>query len=213
VHESVSLSVNGFLLSSIHQTHTTLFIRTYDLTNEPQSDEQADNEEAVCGFIESLIENNYDEYGEIYIFNVDLTQWQNVQQYKNMARAVSSFQLSVILLSVGVSLALFLYSCYLNHKLRVRIPTHWTPYTHGQENCVDYLDYNESGHSSRLNSGILMMRSRSPAETSTRSGDFTGTLDTTRGDTATTTHFSSMLSQGDTHRAIGSAGSRGSRGY
>jgi hypothetical protein len=127
-----------------------------------------------------LIENNYDEYGEIYIFNVDLTQWQNVQQYKNMARAVSSFQLSVILLSVGVSLALFLYSCYLNHKLRVRINDTWIPYTHGQENRVDYLGYGESGRSSRLDSGILMMRSRSPAETSTRSrdGDFVGTLDT-----------------------------------
>jgi hypothetical protein len=152
-------------------------------THEPQSEEQADNENAVCGFIESLIENNYDEYGEIYIFDVDLTQWQNVQQYKNMARAVSSFQLSVILLSLGVSLALFLYSCYLNHKLRVRIPDTWTPYTPGQENRVDYLGYGESGHTSRHNSGILMMRSRSPAET----------LNTSQGD-ATTTHFDSMMS-------------------
>jgi hypothetical protein len=183
----------------------------YELTKS-QSDEQADNEEAVCGFIESLIENNYDEYGEIYIFDVDLTQWQNVQQYKNMARAVSSFQLSVILLSVGVSLALFLYSCYLNHKLRVRIHDTWTPYTHDQDNMVDYLDYGESGRSSRLNSGILMMRSRSPAETSTRSGDFVGTLDSPQGD-ATTTHFASMMSQGDTQRAVGSAGSRGNRGF
>lgn len=181
-----------------------LFARTVQ-TNGPQSEQQSDNENAVCGYVASLIENNYDEYGEIYIFDVDLTQWQNVQQYKNMARAVSSFQLSVILLSVGVSLALFLYSCYLNHKLRVRVP--WTPYTHGQDNRVDYLDYNEAGRASRLNSGILMMRSRSPAETSTRSGDLTGTHGS-QGDPSST-QFSSMRSQEDTQMALGSAGSRG----
>jgi hypothetical protein len=209
---AVSLVVDFLSFWNIGPLNSQNYVCLYELTNEPQSDEQADNEEAVCGMIESLIENNYDEYGEIYIFEVDLTKWQNVQQYKNMARAVSSFQLSVILLSIGVSLGLFLYSCYLNHKLRVRIPTSWTPYTHGQENRVDYLDYTESGGSSRLNSGILMMRSRSPAETSTRSGDFVGTLDTSQGD-ATTTHFSSMLSQGDTQVAIDPSGSRGSGGY
>jgi hypothetical protein len=141
---------------------------------ELQSEQQADNEKAVCGFLESLIENNYDEYGEIYTNDVNFADWQNVQQYKNMARSVSSLQLSGILFFVVVSLALFLYSCYLNHKLRVRIP--WTPYTHGQDNPVDYLDYGEAGRLSRINSGILMMRSRSPENStrSTRDGDFVG---------------------------------------
>jgi hypothetical protein len=175
-------------LFGISRTHIFCFLKR---TNEPKSQEQADNEDAVCGFVASLIENNYDEYGEIYIFDVDLTQWQNVQQYKNMARAVSPLQLLAILFFIGVSLALFLYSCYLNHKLRVRMP--WTPYTHGQENRVDYLDYGEAGRTSRLNSGILMMRSRSPAETSTRDGDFVGTLGA-QGD-APGTHFASAGSR------------------
>jgi hypothetical protein len=153
-----------------------------------------------------LIENNYDEYGEIYIYAVNFAEWYNFQQYQNLAHSVSPFQLHTILFFIGVSLALFIYSCYLNHKLKARMP--WTPYTHGRENLVDYLDYgyknsaSEAGRLSRLNSGIVMMRSRSPADASTN-GDFVGATMSSQGDAASP-QSRSMLSQGDTQIAAGS---------
>jgi hypothetical protein len=107
------------------------------------------------------VENNYDEKGEIYQYSVNLAEWQNYQQYIDMTRAVSPFQLFAILSSIGLCLGLFLYSWYLNHKLRVRAP--WRPYTPGLAKPDDnHNNYVNASNISRINSGILMMRSRSP---------------------------------------------------
>lgn len=141
----------------------------------------------------SLVENNYDEYGEILIYRVDFSQWQNYQQYINMTRAVSPAQRFFIVFFILTSIGLAVYARYLNRKLSYRAPFSYS------DKQVNYMESYTTG-GSRTNSGILMMRSRSGQHedatmtTGDSQGDTwaTGTL---TGTAATTTVVTAARSQ------------------
>lgn len=93
-------------------------------------------------------------------FDIDLAQWQNYQQYLNLARAVSPLQRLSILFFVGLSVVLLFYSCYLYGKLKERT---LFEYPYDGDKRVNYMD-SSAPSSLRVNSGIVMMRSRSPEQ-------------------------------------------------
>jgi hypothetical protein len=118
-----------------------------------QSVAQEDTEDTVCTFIEALMTNSYDEYGEIVLQN-GLAKWLS---YLPAVSAMTTFQKSAMSFSVLLVTFLMGYACYLHrainrHKLR------WVP--RKTRLGGDY----ETNPMQRLSSGILAGRSRSGAK-------------------------------------------------
>jgi hypothetical protein len=134
-----------------------------------QSTSQYSNEDRVCDFIASLVENNYDEYGEIYIRNTEfqLAHWQDPGEYTKIVSYASPGQMFFLVVSICTFLGLSLYSCYLTKKLHYRMP--WRPPTsvlapYASSASVaggSLAAVSAAGRESRVNSGIVAMRSRS----------------------------------------------------
>jgi hypothetical protein len=123
-----------------------------------QSEQQANNEDAVCSFIESLRSNTYDEYGKVQLENSGV--WRNPSQWNREfsaeSRALSAGKkASLTLLAMAVTV-MGVWACFLHGTLaRKNIP--WTPRRKKGEDPTDIA---------RQNSGIVMGRSRSgPAAT------------------------------------------------
>lgn len=116
-----------------------------------QSATQEENEKTVCNFIDALMTNSYDEYGEIILEN-GLAKWM---AYLPSVSAMTTFQKSAVSFSVLLVAFLMGYSCYLHrainrHKLR------WVP----RKNRLGG-DYEGGNPMQRMSSGILAGRSRS----------------------------------------------------
>lgn len=121
----------------------------------------------MCEFIESLVEQNYDEKGEVVLrsmyFNPE--NWQNPGEYVKVVRQASNFQRFALTVSMMVFFGLMSYAAYLTKKLVYRKP--WrppqrvtSPY-HGGRDMRAAAAVTEAGRLSRGASGIVALRSLS----------------------------------------------------
>jgi heme exporter protein D len=117
-----------------------------------QSENQAQNENAVCSFIEALDSNTYDENGEIAVTG---SSWSNPAAWnKNLtaeSRAMQGGMKAALVITALAAAAMALVACVLHSVLaRKNIP--WKPRRSKGEDLTDIA---------RQNSGITMGRSRS----------------------------------------------------
>jgi len=115
--------------------------------------------------ITSLVENTYDEFGEVVIQeDFDYHNWKSGTEYVKLVRKASPFQIVMLTFSILLCVALLGYSVYLKKKLFSRTP--WVPpsrvgfpYVHGYGGRGGDDDAIwEAGRISRTNSGIVAMR-------------------------------------------------------
>ena len=120
--------------------------------------EQEANEEAVCNFVASLVENNYDEYGEAILEDPEwtLSKWKEINAYRQDLVRTTSGQILGIIFSLFLCLALSGYITYLRYKLTRRLP--WSRGI-GKNNAAE-----DAGQIGRVSSGITMQRSLSGLE-------------------------------------------------
>ncbi|CAB9503904.1 expressed unknown protein [Seminavis robusta] len=120
--------------------------------------EQEANEQDVCNFVASLVENNYDEYGEAILESPEwtLAKWKSINAYRQDLVRTSSGQILGIVFSVGLVAALAIYAIYLRYKLTRRLP--WS-LGFGKSSAAD-----QAGKIGRVSSGITMQRSMSGLE-------------------------------------------------
>mmetsp|Transcript_21922 Transcript_21922/g.36233 ORF Transcript_21922/g.36233 Transcript_21922/m.36233 type:complete len:492 (-) Transcript_21922:72-1547(-) len=117
------------------------------------SENQEDSELKVCNFVESLMDNNYDEYGEIVVVSesFDFANWYQVSEYKKATSKVTAFQTVGLVFSLGLMLGLFGYATYMYRKVkRVQSLKNYYP------------TYNSGSRSQKIirhQSGITMNRS------------------------------------------------------
>ena len=117
-----------------------------------QSENQAQNENAVCSFIESLTSNSYDENGEI---NVSGSTWASPsawnREFAAESKAMSGGMKAALVLTALATVAMAVAVCVLHGTLaRKNIP--WKPRRSKGQDPTDLA---------RQNSGITMGRSRS----------------------------------------------------
>eukprot|EP00586_Coscinodiscus_wailesii_P007032 CAMPEP_0172491132 /NCGR_PEP_ID=MMETSP1066-20121228/21832_1 /TAXON_ID=671091 /ORGANISM="Coscinodiscus wailesii, Strain CCMP2513" /LENGTH=538 /DNA_ID=CAMNT_0013260009 /DNA_START=220 /DNA_END=1836 /DNA_ORIENTATION=+ len=111
------------------------------------SEEQENNANMVCYFIDNVLSGSYDEYGQIVLSNDDI-----VSSAVNFSPDdISTTQLTFIGVSLLACIFLIGYSCYLHRAITRKAP--WRPRRGGPEALA--------GQISRQNSGIVMGRSRS----------------------------------------------------
>ena len=134
---------------NIHMSEDATFEGTY---------EQAANERDVCNFVASLVENNYDEYGEAKLESPEweLSKWKQINAYRQDMEAVSPIQILGLIFSAGMLVVLFFYTLYLRYKLTRRVP--WT-LGFGKQ-----AEAENAGRIARAGSGITMQRSLSNLE-------------------------------------------------
>eukprot|EP00339_Tiarina_fusa_P005293 CAMPEP_0117052564 /NCGR_PEP_ID=MMETSP0472-20121206/36332_1 /TAXON_ID=693140 ORGANISM="Tiarina fusus, Strain LIS" /NCGR_SAMPLE_ID=MMETSP0472 /ASSEMBLY_ACC=CAM_ASM_000603 /LENGTH=512 /DNA_ID=CAMNT_0004767235 /DNA_START=73 /DNA_END=1611 /DNA_ORIENTATION=+ len=124
---------------------------------------QEQNEDVVCNFISNLVENNYDEYGEIYLES----GWQ---AYIPTTRSMSKFQKWALSISVLLCFGLVLYSCHLHRVIKSHRFT-WMPRPRkGYSNDPSGGSANAMG---RTHSGIISGRSRSGINFEAKGGTLT----------------------------------------
>lgn len=84
------------------------------------SEIQADDELNVCNFVDSLMENNYDETGEIWLKSAsfDIANWQSLQEYQKEVSRMTPVQMFFLIASLFLMLGLFIYAVYLYSKIR-----------------------------------------------------------------------------------------------
>ena len=128
---------------------------------------QEANEEQVCTFIESLVESNYNEKGEVVLRSVNFNteNWQHPGEYVKVVQEASAFQKFALTISMMVFFSLFGYAIYLTKKLVYRKP--WrpprrvtSPYA-GGVSAKSISAVSEAGRMSRASSGIVQLRSMS----------------------------------------------------
>lgn len=121
----------------------------------------------MCTFIETLVENHYNERGQIVVKeDFRFSKWNSGAEYINLAQKASPTQLLFLVTTMTTALSLLIYSAYLYKKLMYRMP--WkppksvhSPTSGGQSVAGDY-DFDtrvEAGRISRINSGITALRS------------------------------------------------------
>jgi hypothetical protein len=120
-----------------------------------QSANQEATEQEVCDFIESLVMNTYDEYGEINLQNMyfNMAKWKDFAEY---TKVVSPAQIFGLVISILLFLGLLMYSFYLHHKLHKDMQGRQWYYSQRHDPKV-----NLAGRVSRTHSGIMVNRSRS----------------------------------------------------
>lgn len=132
-----------------------------------QYENQESNEEDVCNFIESLVEHNYDEKGEVVLrsANFNVEHWHNPGEYVKVVQQASPLQRLSLGLSMLIFFSLFGYAVYLTKKLVYRKP--WrpprsvvSPYGGGADSKTASA-VAEAGRLSRAWSGIAQLRSMS----------------------------------------------------
>mmetsp|Transcript_3694 Transcript_3694/g.4920 ORF Transcript_3694/g.4920 Transcript_3694/m.4920 type:complete len:611 (+) Transcript_3694:31-1863(+) len=127
------------------------------LTYNDDETNQEMNEETVCGFLESMNEHSYTEYGQIYLASNDLGEW-----FEDPRASLS--QKMLLLVSMAAFTYFAVYSVYLTKKLIYRKP--WrpprnvhSPYSSGASDAASAYAVSEVGRASRARSGILSLRS------------------------------------------------------
>lgn len=114
-----------------------------------QSENQAQNENAVCSFLESLSSNTYNENGEINVSGASWSSWNRDFD----SRAMNGAMKAALIITALAAMAMAITACVLHNVLaRKNIP--WKP---RRSKGTDPTDL------ARQNSGITMGRSRSGA--------------------------------------------------
>lgn len=114
-----------------------------------QSENQAQNENAVCSFLESLSSNTYNENGEINVSGASWASWNKDFD----SRAMNGAMKAALIITALAAMAMAVTACVLHNVLaRKNIP--WKP---RRSKGADPTDL------ARQNSGITMGRSRSGA--------------------------------------------------
>jgi hypothetical protein len=128
--------------------------------------EQEANEEDVCNFVASLVENNYDEYGEAVLEDPEwtLAKWKEINAYRQDLVRTTSRQILGIVFSILLCLALSAYIAYLRCKLTRRLP--WS-LGFGKNDAAE-----RAGQIGRVGSGITMQRSLSGLDPDKQDGSF-----------------------------------------
>jgi hypothetical protein len=113
---------------------------------------QSENQDQVCGFIESLEDNNYDESGQINLSNLyfDKSKWANIHEY---SKVMSPIEIFGLIFSISLFLVLMVYSCYLRSALLRKEPVDGSIPTHPRQKFPRFSTI------SRINSGIMAARS------------------------------------------------------
>lgn len=119
-----------------------------------ESDNQEETEDAVCGFIESLVMNTYDENGEINLAKMyfDPSNWKDITEY---TKIVAPGQIFGLVFSILLCIGLGIYAMFLYNKLRKA--KQWNLYHTSPRNDPNA---NLAGKISRVHSGIMWNRSR-----------------------------------------------------
>lgn len=114
-----------------------------------QSENQAQNEDAVCSFIESLVSNTYNEKGEVTLSG---GQWStSAAEFLAESRAMNAGLKAALCITALATLAMAVAACFIHNTLaRKNIP--WKP---RRSKGTDPTEM------ARQNSGITMGRSRS----------------------------------------------------
>jgi hypothetical protein len=117
-----------------------------------QSENQAQNENAVCNYIDALTSNTYNEFGEV---SVTGTNWASPlawnRAFASQSRAMSRGMKAAISITALAALGMSIAACVLHSMLaRKNIP--WKPRRSKGQDPTDLA---------RQNSGITMGRSRS----------------------------------------------------
>lgn len=115
-----------------------------------QSENQAQNENAVCAYIEALTSGTYNENGEI---NVSGSSWaaSSLKELYNGSRSVNGGMKAALIITSLAAAAMAVAACMLHAVLaRKNIP--WKPRRSKGQDPTDLA---------RQNSGITMGRSRS----------------------------------------------------
>lgn len=123
-------------------------------TGDIYSNVQEQNENDVCNFIDNLITNSYDEYGQIYL---KADGWQ---AYIPSVSEMTGFQKFALVASVLLVFSLLGYSMYLHRYLSKRRFS-WAPRSKRGYSSNPDVDTVRMG---RMHSGIIQGRSRSGNE-------------------------------------------------
>ena len=126
-----------------------------------------------------MVENNYDENGEITLRDPDfqVENWLHPGEYAKIVTKASPMQKVGLVLSFGIFAGFAAYSYYLTKKLYNRMP--WRPpksvlqpYSSGAEPRVMGAAQivAEAGRVSRVNSGIVAMRTVTSGGSRSRNG-------------------------------------------
>jgi hypothetical protein len=112
----------------------------------------------MCSFIDSLVEGNYDEYGEIVLTSplFDFNNWYQFSEYKKFVqREVYPIQIVGLVVSAVLMVGLGIYAICLHRQI-----VHFVGGTPLQKRKRERATQ-EASRLSRINSGITMMRSTS----------------------------------------------------
>jgi hypothetical protein len=97
--------------------------------------------------IESLVTNTYDEFGDpIVLVDFDFHHWKSKSEYVNLVRKASPLQITLLIISSLLTLALALYALHLHKKIYYRTP--WVPPI-----VSGYGNYDTRSHAGRLSRG------------------------------------------------------------
>jgi hypothetical protein len=155
-------------------TNSTLLTRPFFswLIHQEVVTYENENEEAICTYIESLLENNYNENGNVVgNESFDYRRWNQRSEYIKLVRKTSPLQRLVIVTGLVVVFALFGYAAYLHRTLTTRGRSGGQPPMWGRKHDNDdttdwdhampgewYLSDRWSEH--RRDSGISAIRSK-----------------------------------------------------
>jgi hypothetical protein len=87
-----------------------------------QTHNQEETDKAVCSYIAGMLENNYNEYGEIVVGREELklADLTNYRAYIEVVNKTAPNQIVGLVLSVSLMLGLAVYSCMLHRKITKR---------------------------------------------------------------------------------------------
>ena len=108
------------------------------------NDNEAATENLVCSYISNIVQDRYDEYGEIYLDNFNFRGFMNT-----VVEQASEVQIVTLGTMIFLCIVFMMYACYL-HRAITGGGAGWSP-----RKGLYYGDI------SRQNSGIVMGRSRS----------------------------------------------------
>uniref|UniRef100_A0A7S4EJG2 Uncharacterized protein n=1 Tax=Pseudo-nitzschia australis TaxID=44445 RepID=A0A7S4EJG2_9STRA len=120
------------------------------------STNQESQENTVCNFIENLLTNSYDEYGEIVLQEVG---WKTYIPNMNTISKMPQWQKYALSVSILSSVGMFIYACHLYREIKRQ---RYTWYPRGRKGySTGYPGVEPTSMDGRMHSGIIQGRSHS----------------------------------------------------
>jgi len=125
---------------------------------------QESQEDTVCNFIQNLLTNSYNEYGEIVLNEVGWKSYiPDVREVSRMAQ----WQKYVLSVSILASVSMYVYAAFLYRQIKER---KYTWYPRGRKGYSTGYPGDPTSMDGRLNSGILQGRSHSSGHFEMKNG-------------------------------------------